>query len=78
MFGGTQRRQKKRTTEHKNMQDTQNPTEFEFDGDFHIAQRYTARALYCIVLYLLPVLNPKSYDGARVLYCIVFAARTEP
>ena len=21
----------------------------------------------CIVLYLLPVLNPKSYDGARVL-----------
>ena len=25
------------------------------------------RALYCIVLYLLPVLNPKSYDGARVL-----------
>ena len=24
-------------------------------------------ALYCIVLYLLPVLNPKSYDGARVL-----------
>ena len=23
--------------------------------------------LYCIVLYLLPVLNPKSYDGARVL-----------
>ena len=22
---------------------------------------------YCIVLYLLPVLNPKSYDGARVL-----------
>src|SRR5258705_1235885 len=24
-------------------------------------------SLYCIVLYLLPVLNPKSYDGARVL-----------
>ena len=23
--------------------------------------------LYCIVLYLQPVLNPKSYDGARVL-----------
>ena len=23
--------------------------------------------LYCIVLYLLPVLNPKSYDEARVL-----------
>ena len=23
--------------------------------------------LYCIVLYLLPILNPKSYDGARVL-----------
>src|SRR5258706_5661708 len=23
--------------------------------------------LYCIVLYLLLVLNPKSYDGARVL-----------
>ena len=23
--------------------------------------------MYCIVLYLLPVLNPKSYDGARVL-----------
>ena len=23
--------------------------------------------IYCIVLYLLPVLNPKSYDGARVL-----------
>ena len=22
---------------------------------------------YCIVLYLLPVLNPESYDGARVL-----------
>ena len=22
---------------------------------------------YCIALYLLPVLNPKSYDGARVL-----------
>ena len=22
---------------------------------------------YCIVLYLQPVLNPKSYDGARVL-----------
>ena len=74
--------------------------------------------LYCIVLYLQPVLNPKSYDGAQVfeasgrpmlvigrsyelsiqvdemitgvdemtklaeetivLYCIVFAARTEP
>ena len=25
------------------------------------------RVLYYIVLYLLPVLNPKSYDGARVL-----------
>ena len=24
-------------------------------------------ALYCIVLYLQPILNPKSYDGARVL-----------
>ena len=24
-------------------------------------------AVYCIVLYLLPVLNPKRYDGARVL-----------
>ena len=23
--------------------------------------------LYCIVLYLQPVLNPRSYDGARVL-----------
>ena len=23
--------------------------------------------LYCIVLYLQPVLNPESYDGARVL-----------
>ena len=23
--------------------------------------------LYCIALYFLPVLNPKSYDGARVL-----------
>ena len=23
--------------------------------------------MYCIVLYLLPVLNPESYDGARVL-----------
>ena len=23
--------------------------------------------LYCIVMYLQPVLNPKSYDGARVL-----------
>ena len=23
--------------------------------------------LYCIVLYLQPVLNPKSYNGARVL-----------
>ena len=23
--------------------------------------------LYCIVLYLLSVLSPKSYDGARVL-----------
>ena len=23
--------------------------------------------LYCIVLYLQPVLNSKSYDGARVL-----------
>ena len=22
---------------------------------------------YCIVLYFLPVLNPKRYDGARVL-----------
>ena len=22
--------------------------------------------MYCIVLYLQPVLNPKSYDGARV------------
>ena len=25
------------------------------------------RQLYCIVLYMQPVLNPKSYDGARVL-----------
>ena len=25
------------------------------------------RRFNCIVLYLLPVLNPKSYDGARVL-----------
>ena len=25
------------------------------------------KVLYCIVLYLLPVLNPMSYDGARVL-----------
>ena len=24
--------------------------------------------LYCIVLYLLPVLNPKSYDGARISF----------
>ena len=24
--------------------------------------------LYCIVLYLQPVLNPKSYDGARVFF----------
>ena len=23
--------------------------------------------MYCIVLYWQPVLNPKSYDGARVL-----------
>ena len=23
--------------------------------------------MYCIVLYLQPVHNPKSYDGARVL-----------
>ena len=22
---------------------------------------------YCVVLYLLPVLNPESYDGAQVL-----------
>ena len=28
---------------------------------------YLLSRLYCIVLYLLPVLNPKSYDGARVL-----------
>ena len=28
---------------------------------------YTLRPVYYIVLYLLPVLNPKSYDGARVL-----------
>ena len=28
---------------------------------------YLRIALYCIVLYLQPVLNPKSYDGARVL-----------
>ena len=27
----------------------------------------TSIGLYCIALYLLPVLNPKSYDGARVL-----------
>ena len=27
----------------------------------------TKKLLYCIVLYLLSVLNPKSYDGARVL-----------
>ena len=26
-----------------------------------------AEYTYCIVLYLQPVLNPKSYDGARVL-----------
>ena len=25
------------------------------------------KTLYCIVLYLQPVVNPKSYDGARVL-----------
>ena len=25
------------------------------------------RSQYCIVLYLLLVLNPESYDGARVL-----------
>ena len=25
------------------------------------------RQLYCIVLYLPPVLNPKSHDGAQVL-----------
>ena len=30
----------------------------------HILFNYV---LYCIVLYLLPVLNPMSYDGARVL-----------
>ena len=29
--------------------------------------RSTYFKLYCIVLYLLPVLSPKSYDGARVL-----------
>ena len=27
----------------------------------------TTSARYCIVLYLQPVLNPESYDGARVL-----------
>ena len=26
---------------------------------------YCLMVLFCIVLYLLPVLNPKSYDGVR-------------
>ena len=30
-------------------------------------KRKRVLVLYCIVLYLLPVLNPESYDGARVL-----------
>ena len=30
-------------------------------------RRSSTRELYCIVLYLPPVLNPVSYDGARVL-----------
>ena len=32
----------------------------------HLTLRVAA-LLYCIVLYLQPVLNPESYDGARVL-----------
>ena len=32
-----------------------------------LSQKYGFVVLYCIVLYLLPVLNPKSYDGTRVL-----------
>ena len=30
-------------------------------------KKKTDTVLYCIVLYLQPVLNPESYDGARVL-----------
>ena len=33
----------------------------------HLHHCITITPGYCIVLYLLPVLNPKSYDGARVL-----------
>ena len=36
--------------------------EFEYGTDGKVSL-----GLYCIVLYLLPVRNPKSYDGARVL-----------
>ena len=30
--------------------------------------------LYCIVLYLPPVLNPMSYNGARVLTSVLLSA----
>ena len=33
----------------------------------NLQRKLLAGELYCIVLYLLPVLNPKSYDGARLL-----------
>ena len=32
----------------------------------HSSIPVTLRSLYCIVLYLSPVLNPVSYDGARL------------
>ena len=43
------------------------------DRSFFMAKQETLEAEagvveYCIVLYLLPVLNPTSYDGARVLW----------
>ena len=41
----------------------------EFEKELRVTYRGVVGStwLYCIVLYLLPVLNPKSYDGARVL-----------
>ena len=46
------------------------PTEWRIGGVARCLEMITGQVigvLYCIVLYLQPVLNPKSYDGARVL-----------
>ena len=49
------------------VEEEQEEEEVEQSGKQLVEECNLLAELYCIVLYLQPVLNPKSHDGARVL-----------